>query len=167
MQQDIEVIQGLDSCVNLEYLWLNENRIKRIEGLHNCLRLSEIYLYAPVPFLSTTTPSPPPPPPHFLLLLFLHAKTLIPIHLELPFLLSPQKQKKKKTNQLHLSGKCQIFQQDCQDRKFGQAIEPPSSLAVRQPNNGDRKFGIPFEPESFVACKEPNHEDRGSSIKQH
>lgn len=45
VKQDIEKIEGLESCLNLEKLWINENKIRKIEGLDSLYKLKELYIY--------------------------------------------------------------------------------------------------------------------------
>lgn len=45
-QQDVRKIEGLEVCVNLEKLWLHENRIECIECLESLECLEELYLYS-------------------------------------------------------------------------------------------------------------------------
>eukprot|EP00762_Andalucia_godoyi_P006959 ANDGO_08261.mRNA.1 Internalin-I len=46
IQQDVEVIENLNRCTQLEKLWLCECRIKAIQGLDGCISLKELYLYS-------------------------------------------------------------------------------------------------------------------------
>eukprot|EP00854_Cymbomonas_tetramitiformis_P014094 gene14094-16667_t len=46
MQQSLTEIQTLESCVNLENVWLNENAIHRISGLDKCVNIKNLYLYS-------------------------------------------------------------------------------------------------------------------------
>ena len=44
--QNIQQIEGLESCLELKQLWLMENKISRIQGLDQLRGLRELYLYS-------------------------------------------------------------------------------------------------------------------------
>jgi Leucine-rich repeat (LRR) protein len=44
--QGIKKIEGLQSCLELEQVWLLENKISRIQGLDHLTCLRELYLYS-------------------------------------------------------------------------------------------------------------------------
>lgn len=71
VQQNFTRIEGLDSLVHLESLWIMENpHLVRIEGLTNCRRLRNLFLsvfrfivypfLTPFPSLTSTAPTSPP-----------------------------------------------------------------------------------------------------------
>jgi Leucine-rich repeat (LRR) protein len=43
--QDIKVISGLETCTQLESLWVCETKVSKIEGLDLCTKLVNLYLY--------------------------------------------------------------------------------------------------------------------------
>ena len=46
IQCGLSEITGLDNCMHLERLWLNENNLTAIGGLERCTKLTELYLYS-------------------------------------------------------------------------------------------------------------------------
>ncbi|CAE8736190.1 unnamed protein product [Polarella glacialis] len=44
IQQAIQKLEGLTTCIELERLLLNENLIEKVEGLQNCAKLKKLYL---------------------------------------------------------------------------------------------------------------------------